>query len=204
MGIVTISTDVSMTKMLIHFMCTNLNAKMDLLMTRHPIRAKKKLQLIVVGTLVLMVGICSKIAAIFFSARNNKPGTFTQALSACQEMDAYLVEIESKAEDDFIIEKALSLASGNGDGLDYWIGAQDSDGDGVWNWATSGKPLVYTNWWTDHGNLNSTCVQLLKNGRTSPKKLDSFYWTMAAGNYNQKDCKDGDNSIICEKNPDAA
>ena len=54
-------------------------------------------------------------------------------------MDAYLVEIESKAEDDFIIEKAMSLASSDGDGLDYWMGAQDSDGDGVWNWATSGQ-----------------------------------------------------------------
>ena len=57
-------------------------------------------------------------------------------------MDAYLVEIESKAEDDFIIEKAMSLASGSGDGLDYWMGAQDSDGDGVWNWATSGQFLM--------------------------------------------------------------
>ena len=53
-------------------------------------------------------------------------------------MDGYLVEIESKAEDDFIIEKAMSLASHGNDGLDYWIGAQDSDNDGNWNWATSG------------------------------------------------------------------
>ena len=45
----------------------------------------------------------------FFSARNNKPNRFTKALSACQEMDAYLVEIESKAEDDFIIEKATNF-----------------------------------------------------------------------------------------------
>ena len=53
-------------------------------------------------------------------------------------MDAYLVEIESKAEDDFIIEKALSLATGDEDQLDYWIGAEDLDGDGIWKWATSG------------------------------------------------------------------
>ena len=53
-------------------------------------------------------------------------------------MDGYLVEIESKAEDDFIIEKAMSLASNEKDGLDYWIGAQDSDNDGNWTWATSG------------------------------------------------------------------
>ena len=74
----------------------------------------------------------------YFSDRKNKPNKFTKALIACQDMDAYLVEIESKAEDDFIIEKALSLATGDGDGLDYWIGAEDSDGDGIWKWATSG------------------------------------------------------------------
>ena len=57
-------------------------------------------------------------------------------------MDAYLVEIDSKDEDDFIIEKAMSLASNDKDGLDYWMGAQDSDGDGIWNWATSGQFLI--------------------------------------------------------------
>ena len=64
--------------------------------------------------------------------------------------------------------------------------------------------MIYSNWWTDPGTLNSTCVQLLKNGKTNPRKLDSFYWTMAAGGYNQKDCNDGDNAFICEKNPDTA
>ena len=54
-------------------------------------------------------------------------------------MDGYLVEIESKAEDDFVIERAMSLASNDKDGLDYWMGAQDFDGDGIWTWATSGE-----------------------------------------------------------------
>ena len=72
----------------------------------------------------------------FFS--KTRPNKFTKALEACQDMDGYLVEIESKAEDDFIIEKAISLASHGNDGLDYWIGAQDSDNDGNWTWATSG------------------------------------------------------------------
>ena len=74
----------------------------------------------------------------FFGPRDNRPKKFTQALEACQDIDGYLVEIESKAEDDFIIEKATSLASHEKDGLDYWIGAQDSDNDGNWTWATSG------------------------------------------------------------------
>ena len=73
-----------------------------------------------------------------FSSRKNKPKKFTQALEACQNMDGYLVEIESKAEDDFVIERAMSLAANDKDGLDYWMGAQDFDGDGIWTWATSG------------------------------------------------------------------
>ena len=83
----------------------------------------------------------------FFSKRNTKGKSFTEALEECQDMDAYLVEIESKAEDDFIIEKALSLASSSNDGLDYWIGAKDSDGDGVWNWVTSGQFLPRVGYW---------------------------------------------------------
>jgi hypothetical protein len=86
------------------------------------------------------------------------------------------------------------------DGLDYWIGADDLDGDGEWNWSNSGNPLIYTNWWTNAGPLKGQCAQLLKNGKTIPGKLDSFYWTKAAG---KADCTsgDGDNGVICESAP---
>ena len=96
----------------------------------------------------------------------------------------------------------MALATSANDGLDYWIGAEDVDGNGNWVWTTSGNPMTYTNWWIDHGSLDSRCVQLLKNGKTNPKKLDSFYWTMAAG---PNDCrKDGDNGVICEKKPNSS
>lgn len=136
----------------------------------------------------------------YFFTRSRKD-TFQDAKQFCQDKGAYLVEIESKDEDDFIIEVATSMATGDGDKLDYWIGAEDLDRDGIWHWTTSGNPLVYTNWWTDMGNLNSTCTQLLKNGRTSPGRLDSFYWAHAAAGY-KCNGKDGDNGAICEKNPD--
>ena len=114
-----------------------------------------------------------------------------------------MVEIESKDEDDFVIETALALATDENDGTDYWLGAEDVDGNGNWVWMTSGNPMTYTNWWSNHGKLNNTCMQLLKNGMTRPKKLDSFYWTMAANGPNS--CiKDGDNGIICEKKPNSS
>merc|ERR1711953_1125875 len=121
---------------------------MVLLMTQLVTRVKTKVPWIVVGTLVLKVGNCSK------------------------------------------------------DNLDYWLGAEDLDNDGVWHWTTSGHPLLYTNWWTHPGRLNSTCAQLLRKGATQPGLLDSFYWTMAHTAYDCQDTKDGDNGIICEKNPD--
>merc|ERR1719219_2166496 len=116
-------------------------------------------------------------------------------------MNGYLVEIESKAEDDFVISKAEALAT-NYDRLDYWLGAEDLDNDGVWKWTTSGNPLVYTNWWGNPGKLNSTCAQLLRKGGTEPGILDSFYWTMASTPYDCQKGKDGDNGLICEMDPD--
>jgi len=126
--------------------------------------------------------------------------TFQKAKQFCQDLDGYLVEIESKDEDDFLIEQAVAMADSPREGLDYWMGAEDPDHDGVWTWTTSGKPLVYTNWWRDMGNLNSTCTQFLRVGRTSPKVLDSFYWAHAATGYKCKG-SDGDNGVICEKSP---
>ena len=95
------------------------------------------------------------------------------------------------------------MAASNCDGLDYWIGAEDLDNDGIWTWATSGNPVIYSNWWSNHGSLKANCAQLLRHGNTEPKCLDSFYWTLAsAGN----DCikkTDGDNGIICESSPES-
>ena len=127
--------------------------------------------------------------------------TFQKAKQFCQNLDGYLVEIESKDEDDFLIEQALALSGSPTDQLDYWMGAEDPDHDGVWTWTTSGKPLVYTNWWRDMGRLNATCIQLLRDGWTSPNALDSFYWAHASTGYECMD-SDDDNGVICEKSPD--
>jgi hypothetical protein len=47
----------------------------------------------------------------FFS--REKIGSFDSALSECQERDGYLVEIESKVEDTFIVEEVTVLNDGN-------------------------------------------------------------------------------------------
>ena len=49
--------------------------------------------------------------------------------------------------------QVTALSTGQGDKLDYWIGGEDRDNDGVWTWATSGNPITYSNWWSNQGIL---------------------------------------------------
>ena len=68
---------------------------------------------------------------------------FNDAVSACNDLGGYLVEIESKPEDDYIINKVTGLAKSVN--TDYWIGAEDLDNDGNWIWHNSGNPVVSRN-----------------------------------------------------------
>ena len=65
---------------------------------------------------------------------------FNDAVSTCNDLGGYLVEIESKPEDDYIINKVTGLAKSVN--TDYWIGAEDLDNDGNWIWHNSGNPVV--------------------------------------------------------------
>ena len=67
---------------------------------------------------------------------------FSDAVSTCNDLGGYLVEIESKPEDDYIINKVTGLAKSVN--VDYWIGAEDLDNDGNWIWHNSGNPVVST------------------------------------------------------------
>ena len=82
------------------------------------------------------------------------------------------------------------MQTGHGDGLDYWIGAEDLDNDGTWRWTTSGKPLSYNNWKLIGHKKN--CAQYLRRvGSDTP--LDSFYFAYVHSCEN-----DGDNGVIFE------
>merc|ERR1712141_157146 len=135
--------------------------------------------------------------------KNTQHNTFMDAKQACVDLGGYLVEIETKEEDDFIINTVTEMANSKCENTDYWLGAEDLDNDGIWTWTTSGNPVVYSNWWSNPGSLKSNCGQLLRKGSTQPSCLDSFFWTLAAAG---KDCvkgNDSDNGIICERTPDS-
>ena len=43
--------------------------------------------------------------------------------------------------------------SSNRDGLDYWLGVDDRDDDGVWTYTSSGEPLKFSDWWPEHDGM---------------------------------------------------
>ena len=65
-----------------------------------------------------------------------------QARQRCLEMQGYLVEVESKEEDDFI--KATIAARGS---PNHWLGGSDALQEGVFRWSHSGRAFTYTNWY---------------------------------------------------------
>ena len=66
-----------------------------------------------------------------------------QARQRCLDMQAYLVEVESKEEDDFI--RATVAARGS---PYHWLGGSDTLHEGVFRWSHSGRAFTYTNWHT--------------------------------------------------------
>ena len=73
----------------------------------------------------------------------DKPMTWSQAKSYCEERGGYLLAIEDADEQAFInqILSGRSIYA-------YAIGATDEETEGVWKWV-NGKPVEYTNWNTD-------------------------------------------------------
>ena len=59
----------------------------------------------------------------------------------CLRRGAYLVEVESKEEDDFL--RGILLTEGE---INHWMGGNDLSKEGQWVWQQSNKPLTYTNW----------------------------------------------------------
>lgn len=70
--------------------------------------------------------------------------TFIQAKKMCEDIGGHLVTITSPDEQDFIYNNLVKITSTSF----YWIGATDSEQEGVWKWIT-GEPWIYTNWGID-------------------------------------------------------
>ncbi len=68
--------------------------------------------------------------------------SWIEAQYYCESLDGHLVTLNSKEEDDFVIE-ALNLDD-TSNSLNFWIGATNML-TGVWRWVTN-EPFTYTNW----------------------------------------------------------
>ena len=130
----------------------------------------------------------------------DKVSTLTEAAATCERHGSKLVEINTEEENLAVVEMAEAAMTSNGDQLDYWVGAMETESGWMW---MSGAPMAYSNWWGgspdgEHmGGLKGSCIQLLKKGKTVPGTLDTFYWVRA--NTNQECTNgDGDNGLICE------
>ncbi len=68
-----------------------------------------------------------------------------------------------------------ALSTSQKDALDYWIGGEDRDKDGVWTWATSGNPITYSNWWSNQGTLRVSINMPKPFDLFSDMKQDHFF-----------------------------
>ena len=66
--------------------------------------------------------------------------TWGTAKTACSSQGGYLATITSQAEQNWIVQNGLQLNN-------PWIGATDSQTEGVWKWVT-GESFTYTKWAT--------------------------------------------------------
>merc|ERR1719234_2261477 len=70
--------------------------------------------------------------------------TWYEARRDCQQKGGHLVEIDSKEEEEAIID-GISRQGWDGD-LGFWIGLTDIFHDGTWVWDHFGRPLNFSNW----------------------------------------------------------
>ena len=67
--------------------------------------------------------------------------TWENAKDDCSRRGAYLVEVQSKEEDDFL--RVILMTGGE---INHWMGGNDLLKEGQWVWQQSGKIVIYTNW----------------------------------------------------------
>jgi len=106
---------------------------------------------------------------------------FLEAEELCNQQEAYLADILTKDESDFI--RAVLLAVNPKDGTDYWIGGLDTNRDKGLQWMT-GAPMDFTDF---KPNEPAGSPYLHMN-------FDSqFKWDT------KDDANDKDNGFICKK-----
>ena len=80
--------------------------------------------------------------------------THARAQTICRSWQAYLVNIESQEENDFVARLAPAT--------DIWIGYTDAGQEGTWKWTNNARTSSYTNWAKrqpdNHGNADCALI----------------------------------------------
>ena len=104
--------------------------------------------------------------------------TWLDAVTACQNRNATLVQIESMVEDKFLVQRLKVLHGETGGEFHYWTNGNVIDVQYEWVWGHPGGQTIggYTNWATSDPNGGSIedCVALY--GR-------NFKWVDITCNY---------------------
>ena len=77
----------------------------------------------------------------------NTTRTWNEAEEFCDRMDgAFLVEIFSTLQQEYMEEKAYEIEGMTGEKRDWWIGATDVGSEGVWWWTHSHRLVDFSAW----------------------------------------------------------
>ncbi|XP_062568627.1 perlucin-like protein [Saccostrea cucullata] len=78
----------------------------------------------------------------------------------CTNNGAYLVEIDTKEEDDWLVEQ-ISMRNG-GKNENQYLGATSHEQLGVWRWSTDNALISYSNFWPGQPNTHTVerCIVL--------------------------------------------
>ncbi|XP_062596308.1 perlucin-like protein [Saccostrea cucullata] len=85
---------------------------------------------------------------------------WNEAKTYCTNNGAYLVEIDTKDEDDWLVEQ-ISMRNG-GKNENQYLGATSHAQLGVWRWSTDNALISYSNFWPGQPNLYTAerCIVL--------------------------------------------
>merc|ERR1712233_241784 len=129
--------------------------------------------------------------------------TWYNARRECKQSGGYLLEIDSRDEEDAIIGEIVDRGWDGHSHYGFWIGLTDIFHDGTWVWDNLGKPLDFSNWASgEPNNYNGAqhCVVMKVWGSVSDGDND-FKWddiscdTIKTGNFSGLDNTIG---YICE------
>ena len=78
--------------------------------------------------------------------------------------------------------------------VDFWLGADDLNQDGVWTWIGSGEAVDYNNLNPDQSFFRGRCLQITNFfGR-----FDQLWWMKSLGFSTANTCFDFNNAPLCE------